>query len=200
MAAPALRRTRSSGPWTQRPLLEPVLSGCLRAVPYWVRPGGLCSSRCCRAAFGLCRTGPGPAASAPAGPVGRPALAVMGPAPASLLPPGRSAAPRNKAAPCWPRPRLPCWPRTWASVLRLGRAAPAPAAPVLNPAGVLRRQAFARGVAGNTALLAWVLWGERLAAGERFTRVTHCTRGVARRTGYHAEGRGSVACLSPTAL
>jgi hypothetical protein len=74
-----------------------------------------------------------------------------------------------------------------------------PAGPKPRPAGV-RGPAFARGVAGNTALLAWVLWGERSPVGERFTRATHCTRGVARRTGYHAEGRGSVTCLSPTAL
>src|SRR5208282_136810 len=42
---------------------------------------------------------------------------------------------------------------------------------------------FARGVAGNTARLAQVLWDERPAVGEHFTYVTHCTRGVARRTG-----------------
>src|SRR5215467_6344228 len=48
--------------------------------------------------------------------------------------------------------------------------------------------AFARGVAGNTARLPQVLWGERQQPWERFTRATYCTRGVARCTGYHAEG------------
>jgi hypothetical protein len=57
----------------------------------------------------------------------------------------------------------------------------------LVPGSAASRGPFARGVAGNTACLAWVLWGEQPAVGERFTYVTHCTRGVARRTGYHAE-------------
>jgi hypothetical protein len=61
-------------------------------------------------------------------------------------------------------------------------------------------RAFARGVAGNTASLTQVLWGERPTVWERFTRVTYCTRGVARRTGYHAEGKGQHRLASPTAL
>jgi hypothetical protein len=105
---------------------------------------------------------------------------------------------RRPAAPSRPAPAEPvaaCSRRT-----RRGLLPPNPSARSRTRPSWMRRRAFARGVAGNTALLAWVLWGERLAAGERFTRVTHCTRGVARRTGYHAEGRGSFACFSPTAL
>lgn len=57
-----------------------------------------------------------------------------------------------------------------------------------HPRGAPCHPAFARGVAGNTARLPQVLWGERQQRWERFTRATYCTRGVARCTGYHAEG------------
>jgi hypothetical protein len=58
-------------------------------------------------------------------------------------------------------------------------------------------RAFARGVAGNTACLAPVLWGERQGLWERFTHVTYCVRGVAQGTGYDAEDRGNVLmCLA----
>jgi hypothetical protein len=69
-----------------------------------------------------------------------------------------------------------------------------------GPSPGWRRAAFAGGVAGNTTPLAWVLPGEPLAAGERFTRVTHRTRGVARRTGYHAEEGAAFCAPPPTAL
>ena len=65
---------------------------------------------------------------------------------------------------------------------RHGGPSPASPAPSWSP--------FAPGVAGNTARLAQVLWGEQPPAGERFTHVTYCTRGVARPTGYHAKVKG----------
>lgn len=62
---------------------------------------------------------------------------------------------------------------------------------------VATARAFARGVAGNTACLAPVLWGERQGPWERFTHVTYCVRGVAQGTGYDAEDRGNVLmCLA----
>src|SRR5260370_37691256 len=63
--------------------------------------------------------------------------------------------------------------------------------------GPAYRRACAPGVAGNTACLTQVLWGERRAAGERFTRATYCTRGVTPCTGYDAEGKGQHLRASP---
>jgi hypothetical protein len=130
---------------------------------------------------------------------------------------GRTRSPRS-AAPC----PTPCGAaairRAAVFVIRraLGRRGPpvprvsVPRVSVMRVAAVFTagrrpdraasREPFARGVAGNTACLAWVLWDEQPAVGERFTHVTHCTRGVARRTGYHAEGKGHCGCPAPTAL
>jgi len=108
---------------------------------------------------------------------------------ACLLPVGR----RSLAALRRAGPAVPCSVITKARGARCGCGE-------ASHRDTARRLAFARGVAGNTAWSAQVLWDERQQRWERFTRATYCTRGVTPRTGYHAEGERQHLRASPTAL
>src|SRR5258707_12652031 len=133
------------------------------------------------------------------GAAGRRASPPTDPADRSL----RSAPPLGPSDPA-PRPAGLDWPPDDAFLLGAGPgprdARSGPRGTAMHPQcrrGPAYRRAFAPGVAGNTACLTQVLWGERRAAGERFTRATYCTRGVTPCTGYDAEGKGQHLRASP---